>query len=290
MGIFSFKFWFFKLPLLCFLIFILWFIPWVFLLYSGILIYFPYKEDGITRYMRITGPITNLFSNEWINQKNIPNTCKAALIASEDSNFYEHNGVDFKSLKRSISENTKSNKIRKGGSTITQQLVKNAFLSRKKSYIRKIREVTGALALNIIMTKEKQLEWYFNIVEFGPNTYGLKNAAQKYFKIDAAKLSPPQCVALVTILPSPKKWNQSLEKKQITKFFAQRYKEISFNMTNMNLISKKEIQLVQSMNLGFSQQKFFDVPKSDIKSKDIPQETSSNENINDNENEINMDE
>ena len=182
----------------------------MFLLYSGILIYFPYKEDGLSRYLRITGPVTSIFTNNWASQKDIPSSCRAALVASEDTRFYEHNGVDFESLQRSMTVNKRARKTMRGGSTITQQLVKNAFLSRKKSYTRKTREVFGALALDVIMPKDKQIEWYFNIVEFGPNIYGIENAAQRYFKINAKKLSPAQCVALVAILPSPRKWNQSL--------------------------------------------------------------------------------
>lgn len=253
MRIFSFYFWFFQLPLWCFLIFLLWFIPWVFFLYSGILIYFPYKEDGITRYIRVTGPVTGFYTKEWASLKEIPVSCKAALVASEDSRFYAHNGIDFDSLKKNMFDHKKTHKTKRGGSSITQQLVKNGFLSREKSYTRKTREIIGALILDAMMTKEKQLEWYFNIVEFGPNTYGLENAAQKYFKIDAKKLTPAQCVALVTILPSPRKWNQSLEKKQLTDFFTQRYKKISINMVNMGLLSRKELYLVQNMNLGFPQ-------------------------------------
>ena len=287
MRIFSFNFWFFQLPLWCFLIFLLWFIPWVFLLYSGILIYFPYKEDGISRYLRITGPVTSIFTNDWASQKEIPVSCKAALVASEDARFYEHNGVDFESLQKSLTENKKSRKTKRGGSTITQQLVKNAFLSRKRSYTRKTREVVGALALDMIMPKDKQIDWYFNIVEFGPNTYGIENAAQRYFKIDAKKLSPAQCVALVAILPSPKKWNQSLEKKRLTDFFVQRYKKISINMVDMSLISRKELRLVQNMDLGFSQKSSYSLrnPQKQraIEPKEIPDVTS-NESSEDEEN------
>lgn len=133
MRIFSFNFWFFQLPLCCFLVFLIWFIPWVFLLYSGILVYFPYKEDGVTRFIRLTGPLTSIFTKQWSTEKNIPNSCRAALIASEDSRFYEHNGVDLDRLKKIMKENRRSRSIKRGGSTITQQLVKNAFLSRKKA-------------------------------------------------------------------------------------------------------------------------------------------------------------
>ncbi|MBX9837992.1 MAG: transglycosylase domain-containing protein [Silvanigrellaceae bacterium] len=287
MRIFSFNFWFFLLPLWCFLIFILWFIPWVFLLYSGLLIYFPYKDDGVTRYLRITGSITSIFSTSWTPKRDIPNSCKAALVASEDARFYQHNGVDFESLKKILNENKKSLKTKRGGSTITQQLVKNAFLSRNRSYVRKTREVIGALLLDAVMSKENQIEWYLNIVEFGPNTYGLEEASRRYFKVDSKKLSPSQCVALIAILPSPKKWNQSLEKKRLTQFFIQRYKKIYFNILEMQIASRKEKQLIQNMDFGFvpRSQITQQVPKPEIiiEPKEI-QGDASNESIDDQDN------
>nr|BFD33298.1 hypothetical protein GTC16762_29160 [Pigmentibacter ruber] len=255
MRIFSFYFWVLQLPLVVIFFFFVWFIPWVFVLHLGFLIYFPYKEDGLTRFFRITGPVIGIFSKTWVNKKEIPNACKAALIASEDGKFYQHNGIDIESIQKIVKDKSKATKQKRGGSTITQQLVKNAFLSRDRSYIRKTRELIGAILLDATIAKDKQIEWYLNIVEFGPNTYGLENAAQRYFKIDAKKLSPSQCVALIAILPSPKKWNQSLEKKKLTQFFIQRYRQISNNIIEMHIASRKEKIDIKQMNLGFSYKK-----------------------------------
>lgn len=255
MRIFSFYFWFLQLPLVLIFFFIIWFIPWVFVFHLGILFYFPYKDDGQTRFLRITGPVAGLFSKAWVNRKQIPNSCKAALIAAEDSRFYQHNGVDFESIQKIVKEKNKSLKQKRGGSTITQQLIKNAFLSRDRNYLRKTREVLGAVLLDATLAKEKQLEWYLNIVEFGPNTYGLESAAQRYFKVDAAKLTPAQCVSLIAILPSPRKWNQSLEKKNLTHFFIQRYKQISSNVYEMQIATRKEKAIISQMNLWYGTKK-----------------------------------
>ncbi|WP_186645425.1 biosynthetic peptidoglycan transglycosylase [Fluviispira vulneris] len=247
MKVFSISFWFIKLPLFCFVAFILWFIPWVFLLYSGLLIYFPYESDGKSRYIRITGPVVGVFSpHSWSTYDDIPKACKAALIAAEDNRFYQHNGVDFESLKASFITNQKIGKKKRGGSTITQQLVKNAFLSRKKSYLRKSREIIGAFILDGIMLKDQQLEWYFNVVEFGPNIYGLENAAQKYFKTEAHKLTPSQCISLVAIIPSPKKWNQSLVTQKPTLFFLQRYKKILNTIQKMGILNNKDLVIARN--------------------------------------------
>lgn len=252
MRIFSFYFWFFQFPLWIFLIFLFWFIPWVFLLYLGVLVYFPYESDGKTRYLRVTGPVVGFFTDQWVAETDIPKLCKKALIAAEDNRYYDHIGVDFKSLQQNFSQNKKSFKLKRGGSTITQQLVKNAFLSREKNNIRKSREIIGALILNSIMSKEMQLGWYFNVVEFGSDIYGIENAARAYFNTSAKNLNAAQCVALVNILPSPNKWNQSIKNKSLTSFFIQRYNKINYNMKEMRFISSKESDIIKKMDLGFN--------------------------------------
>ena len=227
----------------------LWFTPWVFVLKLGTLIYFPYKPNGQDRFIRVTGPIPGLFSNVWTESKNIPPFCKQALVAAEDENFYNHYGIDIESIEKSIKANKKSKKIKRGGSTITQQLVKNAFLSRQKNYLRKAREIEGAILLNLIMSKNSQLTWYFNVIEFGQNIYGIENAAHFYFKKEAKELTPAQCLALVTIIPAPKKWNNSLIKKHFSPFFIKRYETILSNLQDMEIAKNNDLYLAKQMHL-----------------------------------------
>lgn len=198
--------------------FVVWFIPWVFVLYLGVLVYFPYHADGVTRYVRITGPAVGWLSDQWTPYEQIPRSCREALIAAEDATYFEHRGVDFDSLQRAHARNERRGKIRAGGSTITQQLVKNAFLSRTRSYVRKARELMGALLLDVIMSKEKQLAWYFNIVEFGPDTYGIAAASQRYFRKPTSKLTRSQCINLVSILPYPTRYFGTLMGAKTPKF------------------------------------------------------------------------
>lgn len=230
-------------------LFWVWFIPWVLVFKLGALIYFPYEPNGHDRFIRITGPIVGIFSKSWIRGKNIPPFCKQALVAAEDTNFYDHYGIDLDGIIKSYKINKRSNKMRRGGSTITQQLVKNAFLSRNKSYLRKVREIVGALLLNLTMSKDSQLTWYFNIIEFGPNIYGMENASKAYFKKEAKYLTPSQCLALVTVIPAPKKWNRSLANKNLTPFFVHRYNKILTNIKEMSLAKNKEVYLAQQMHL-----------------------------------------
>lgn len=214
-------------------LFVLWFFPWILVFHLGFLVYFPYDPDGVARYARLVGPVTSAWSTEWLSQDELPRHCKNALVAAEDTKFFEHNGIDFESLQESYAANRKSKRIRRGGSTLTQQLVKNAFLSREKSYLRKVREIIGALMLDATLSKESQLSWYLNIVEFGPRTYGLQAAAQRYFHKDARKLTREECVSLIAVLPAPNKWNASLEKKRPTRFFLARTSTIQRRMNIM---------------------------------------------------------
>lgn len=241
--------WLLKLPILLLILLFLWFTPWVFVLQLGTLIYFPYAANGKDRFISITGPIPGLFLNTWAYSQNIPQFCRQALIAAEDEKFYEHHGIDWQSIEKSMQTNKKYKKMKRGGSTITQQLVKNAFLSRHKSYLRKAREIEGALLLNLIMPKESQLNWYFNVIEFGPNIYGIENAARFYFKKDAKNLTPSQCLALVTIIPAPKKWNRSLVKKNLTNFFIRRYNTILNNLKDMDIAKSKDVYSAAQMHL-----------------------------------------
>jgi monofunctional glycosyltransferase len=222
------------------LILFAWFFPWVFILPVGILIYFPYEPNGAERYTRVVGPMTNWLpstsDSPWT--ETIPESCKKALIAAEDGKFMEHQGIDWEAtqaaLEKQFGQNNSQGKNEtkkemkrgkmqiKGGSTITQQIVKNAFLSRDVSIIRKGREISGALLLNLILQKEQQIYWYFNIVEFGPKTYGIFNAAKYYFSLKPEQLSQKQCAELVAILPSPVKWGKSLKANNPTSFLQRR--------------------------------------------------------------------
>ena len=208
------------------ILFVLWFIPWVFLLYTGILVYFPYHKDGKSRFIRITGPVASWFGGDWASWKQIPNACKRSLVIAEDDQFYHHHGISIESIKESIEVNCRYKRILQGGSTITQQLVKNAFLSRDKSYIRKIREIIGALLADLTMSKDFQILWYLNIVEYGPKVYGIKAAARYYYHKDVRYLRTKECVALITVLPSPIRLGNSIKRGSYSERFLRRYNRI----------------------------------------------------------------
>lgn len=218
-----------RLFVLILIVSVLLFFPWVFLLFSGMLIYFPYDETGKSRYIRITGPIPGYLGADWTREKDIPKACKRGLLAGEDWGFYEHIGIEPESLWSAYRTNRRYGKIITGGSTITQQLVKNAFLSRDKTYIRKLREVLGAVLLNLFMAKDTQITWYLNVVEFGPRVYGIKAASSYYFKKPPAKLNSRECATLITFLPRPVFFGTNYLKGKSTAAYQRRYARIIHN-------------------------------------------------------------
>lgn len=247
-----------------------WFIPWVFTLHLGILVYFPYQPRSAERYMRVTGPWSGAYSRNWVEGKNIPKACKLALVAAEDTKFFIHHGIDLESLEKSYEYNQRKRKTKRGGSTITQQLVKNAFLSRERSYLRKAREIIGAILLDATASKDMQLNWYFNIVEFGPNVYGIKDAAQFYFKKQASALTQRECASLVAILPSPNRWNKSLKAGSPSGFLAAR---IGTVMARMKVIPTDESLTGRSgaLTAGARKQKPANTPDGNLNDLPVPQ-------------------
>ncbi|MFY7664895.1 transglycosylase domain-containing protein [Flavobacterium sp.] len=134
---------------------------------------------------------------------------KSAVLTSEDPSFFSHKGFVTEAFKQSIVKNFKTKKFSRGGSTISMQLVKNVFLTRQKTLARKLEEILLVYILenNRIVSKSRMLEVYFNIIEWGPNVYGIGEASRFYFQKSPANLTVDECIFLAGIIPSPKKFN-----------------------------------------------------------------------------------
>jgi len=145
----------------------------------------------------------------WVPYNRISNNLKRAIIASEDANFSEHEGVDWEALQKAYEKNNKKRKVVAGGSTITQQLAKNLFLSGSRSYLRKGQETIIAFMLEAVMSKQRILEIYLNVAEFGRGVFGAEAAARYYFKTSAAKLSTAQAARLAVMLPNPRFYDKN---------------------------------------------------------------------------------
>lgn len=149
-----------------------------------------------------------IWSNEWISIDNISKNAALAVIASEDQKFLNHSGFDFDAIKGAYKNNSKGKKI-KGGSTISQQTAKNAFLWQGRSWLRKGLEAYFTVLIELLWSKERIMEVYLNIAEMGNGVYGVESASQKYFKKSAQNISKSEAALLAAILPSPKKYSAS---------------------------------------------------------------------------------
>jgi monofunctional biosynthetic peptidoglycan transglycosylase len=147
--------------------------------------------------------------HKWVPYNRISNNLKRAIIAAEDSHFSEHEGVDWEAMQKAYEKNTKKGKVVAGGSTITQQLAKNLFLSGERSYLRKAQEVAITYMLEFLMDKERIFEIYLNVVEWGVGVFGAEAAAQYYYGVPAASLGPEQAARLAVMLPRPRFYDKN---------------------------------------------------------------------------------
>ncbi|WP_144138522.1 monofunctional biosynthetic peptidoglycan transglycosylase [Paraburkholderia sp. BCC1884] len=162
----------------------------------------------------------------WVPYDQISRNLKRAIIASEDANFVNNNGYETDAILQAWERNKAKGKIVRGGSTITQQLARNLFLSREKSYIRKGQELIITWMIETLMDKERIFEIYLNSVEWGNGVYGAEAAAHYYYKTSASKLTAAQSARLAVMLPQPKYFDEH----RGSQYLAQRSRVIARRM------------------------------------------------------------
>lgn len=140
---------------------------------------------------------------EWRPLGKISRYLRAAVIYAEDYRFYEHDGVDWDAIEKAVDANLDRGSLAIGGSTITQQVAKNLYLSPSRSFVRKLREMLIAFSLEDHLTKPRILELYLNIAEWGDGVFGAEAAAKKWFGHSAQSLSPAEAARLAIALPNP---------------------------------------------------------------------------------------
>jgi monofunctional biosynthetic peptidoglycan transglycosylase len=138
----------------------------------------------------------------WVSRDEISWNAARAVIASEDQRFVEHHGIDFVQLDRALAAYRDGDNLR-GASTITQQVAKNVFLWQSRSLVRKALEAYFAVLIEMCWTKERILEVYLNVAEFGPQVFGVEAASHEYFRSNAAKLNATDAALLAAVLPNP---------------------------------------------------------------------------------------
>lgn len=137
----------------------------------------------------------------------VPDDFIKAIVAVEDRRFYKHHGFDVEAIGRAVYINLKGGIVRQGGSTITQQLAKNLFLSSDKTYHRKIKELALAIRLERLYTKNEILEMYINVIYYGSDAYGIQSASKTYFGKNAADLTRDECALLAGLPQAPSIYN-----------------------------------------------------------------------------------
>lgn len=181
-------------------------------------------------------------STQYVRLKNISPFMISALLISEDASFYQHNGFDFSELEKSLKKNISERRYARGGSTISQQLAKNMFLTKDKTLKRKFLEAIITLRIEKTLSKNQILERYLNIVEFGPKIFGISQAANYYFKVRPEELTLNQSVFLVFLLPNPKAYVKSFMLGRLTEFGEKRMSQILEKLLIYNKISLFEYE------------------------------------------------
>jgi monofunctional biosynthetic peptidoglycan transglycosylase len=182
--------------------------------YLGWIAWWKWNNPGETSFMareeatlRQKNPGAEL-RHRWVPYGSISVHLKRAVITSEDARFSEHEGVDWDAIEKAYKENVKRGRPAKGGSTITQQLAKNLFLSPERSYLRKGQELLITYMIEALWDKRRILEVYLNVVEWGEGIFGAEAAARYYYGVTAAQLGPDQSARLAAYLPNPKRYGR----------------------------------------------------------------------------------
>ncbi|MBO6623053.1 MAG: monofunctional biosynthetic peptidoglycan transglycosylase [Balneola sp.] len=182
-----------------------------------------WEEIGVERYS---------LKERWVSYEDIPQNIKWAVVASEDQKFWEHPGIDLVAIAEAYQEMEEGERVR-GASTITQQVAKNLFLSSDKNFVRKGVEAGLALTIDALWGKERVLEVYLNIAEFGPGVYGIGKASDHFFDKDAEFLKDDESARMAAVLPNPKR----MRVEPASSYVKERKDWILKNMMNLSGIA-----------------------------------------------------
>lgn len=183
--------------------------------YFGWVLWWRFVDPGQTSFMAVRlevlrekNPKAEL-RHQWVPYERISAHLKRAVVAAEDDKFIDHEGFDWEGIQKALEKNRKKGKVVAGGSTITQQLAKNLFLSGDKTPWRKAREALITVWIELLWDKRRILEVYLNVVEWGEGVFGAEAAARRYFGTGAGRLSAEQAARLAVLLPAPRKFEKN---------------------------------------------------------------------------------
>jgi len=183
--------------------------------YLGWVVWWKYADPGMTRFMEIRLDEARarnpkaLQKHQWQPYGKISLQLKRAVIAAEDDKFVDHEGFDWEGIQKALEKNQQKGKVVAGGSTISQQLAKNLFLTPSKTAWRKAQEAVITVMLELLWDKRRILEVYLNSVEWGDGIFGAEAAARRYFNLSAGQLSAEQAARLAVMLPAPRRYERN---------------------------------------------------------------------------------
>lgn len=237
------------------------------LLSIGVVSYIPILQINLLNqnYIKTTfnkeKGVSYTFSSEkpknWIALNHIKKSAYSAIVVSEDWAFYDHQGVDYNQLQIAILESLEGKRTR-GASTISQQVVKNVFTNSERTLSRKIKELLGTIVLEKFLTKDKILEIYLNVIQYGEGLYGIEDASRHYFKKSASKLTTKEGAFLAMLLPSPVRYSQSFKEKELTDYARTTINTILDKMAVAKYITKKEALSLKEQKLSFEKKTVID--------------------------------
>jgi len=183
--------------------------------YLGWVMWWRHVDPGQTSFMvmrldelHAKNPKAEL-RQRWVPYEKISAQLKRAVVAAEDDKFIDHEGFDWQGIQKAMEKNQKRGKVVAGGSTISQQLAKNLFLSSAKTPWRKAQEALITVWLELLWDKQRILEVYLNVVEWGEGIFGADAAARRYFGVGVGELSAEQAARLAVLLPAPRKYEKN---------------------------------------------------------------------------------
>lgn len=189
----------------------------------------------------LPGTLVNAIALEdWVDYEALPMRVPLVLAAAEDAKFFKHEGFDWAGLRRAIAFNIEQGALKRGGSTLSQQLSKNLFLDRERTLARKLQEAYVTWRLERELSKERILELYVNMVEWGPGFQGIRAAAQRYFKVPAEELSIAQTALLGAILPGPSIFGRQVLNGYLASSRLEKIEHILSNLRFMKIITPPE--------------------------------------------------
>ena len=167
--------------------------------------------------MREAKPVATL-KQVWVPYGKISSHLKRAVLVAEDDKFIDHDGFDWQGIQKALEKNERRGKVVAGGSTISQQLAKNLFLSGERSLVRKGQEAIITVMMESALEKQRILEIYLNVIEWGDGVFGAEAAARHYFGVSASQLTAPQAARLAAIVPRPRFYDRNRNSPYLSRY------------------------------------------------------------------------